>query len=81
MNRPKKYHNVSLEELNQKLDAEAKRLVREREEGIVKYVSKKANLAGNSSMVFKNKSGAEVTLSFRLNADGNIRLAYEKQFS
>ncbi|MBI3589082.1 MAG: hypothetical protein HY093_01555 [Candidatus Liptonbacteria bacterium] len=74
-----RYPTVSLLELNQKLDAEAKRLVREKEEGIVKYVSKVANLNGNSRMVFKRKSGAEVTLSFRLNADGNIRLAYEKQ--
>ncbi len=79
MNRPKKQYNASLEELNQKLDIEAKRLVREREEGVVKFVSKVANLNGNSSMVFKNRSGAEVILSFRLNADGNIRLAFEEQ--
>ena len=74
-----RYPTVSLMELNQKLDVEAKRLVRDREEGIVKYVSKVANLNGNSRMVFKNKSGAEVTLFFRLNKDGNIRLAFEEQ--
>mgnify|MGYP001566161607 CR=1 FL=1 len=80
MNRPKNHH-VSLEELNQKLEQEAKRLVREKEEGIVKYVSKKVNLEGNSSMIFKDKSGAEVTLSFRLNESGDLRFAYEKEFS
>ncbi len=74
-----KYPTVSLVELNQKLDIEAKRLVRDREEGIVKYVSKVANLNGNSRMVFKTRSGDEVTLTFRLNVDGNIRLAYEEQ--
>lgn len=78
MNLSKK-HEVSLVELNKKLDVEARRLVRGREEGIVKYVSKKANLLGNSSLVFKNKVGAEVTLFFRLNKDGEIRFAYENQ--
>lgn len=72
---------VSLVELNQKLDTEAKRLVREKEEGIVKYVSKVANLNGNSRMVFKNRNGEEVVMSFRLNMDGNIRLAYEEQLA
>jgi len=74
-----RHPTVSLVELNQKLDVEAKRLVRDREEGIVKYVSKEANLNGNSRMVFKNRNGDEVTMSFRLNVDGNIRLAYEEQ--
>lgn len=74
-----KYPTVSLTELNQKLDVEAKRLVREKEEGIVKYVSKEANLNGNSRMVFKTRNGEEMTMSFRLNVDGNIRLAYEEQ--
>lgn len=70
---------VSLVELNKKLDVEARRLVKGREEGVVKYVSKKANLLGNSIMVFKNKTGAEVTMAFRLNKDGDIRFAYENQ--
>lgn len=68
---------VTLLELNKKLDVEAKRLVREREEGIVKYVSKNANLNGNSTIVFVNSTGAQVTLSFRLNKDGDLRFAYE----
>ncbi|MEK9173023.1 MAG: hypothetical protein AAB594_00420 [Patescibacteria group bacterium] len=72
-------HVVSLVELNKKLDVEARRLVKGREEGVVKYVSKKANLLGNSIMVFKNKTGAEVTMAFRLNKDGDIRFAYENQ--
>lgn len=75
-----KKHNVSLEELKQKLDAEAKRLVREKEEGIVKYVNKEAVLEGNSKMIFKTENGEEVTLSFRLNQDGNLRFAHEKRF-
>lgn len=76
MNTPRN-HPVSLEELNQKLEQEAKRLVREKEDGIAKYISKKAVLGGNSSLVFRNKDGAKVTLSFRLNKDGNLRFAYE----
>lgn len=68
---------VSIKELNQKLDIEADRLVRVQEDGIVKFVSKKANLAGNSRLVFKKENGVTVTLSFRLNKDGNLRFAYE----
>ncbi|TSC82309.1 MAG: hypothetical protein G01um101420_473 [Parcubacteria group bacterium Gr01-1014_20] len=74
-------HVVSLVELNKKLDVEARRLVKGREEGIVKYVSKKANLLGNSTMVFKNKTGVEVTMAFRLNKDGDVRFAYENQLA
>ncbi|OGZ54736.1 MAG: hypothetical protein A3B25_01610 [Candidatus Ryanbacteria bacterium RIFCSPLOWO2_01_FULL_48_26] len=77
MNTPKKACDVTLKELDRKLNQEAKRIVREKEEDIIKYVSKKANLTGNSSIIFKNKSGAMVTLSFRLNKDGNLRFAFE----
>lgn len=79
MNKPK-IHHVTLKGLNRKLDQEARRLVREREEGIMKYISKKADLEGDSRMVFKNINGAEITLSYRLNKDGNLRFAYEKRF-
>lgn len=71
---------ISIEELNQKLDNEAKFLVRLKEEGIAKYVSKKANLKGNSTLVFEKKDGTKLTLSFRLNEDNNLRFAYDKRF-
>lgn len=80
MNKPKTFP-ISLKELNQKLDVEAKRLVLAKEEGIVKYVSKKANLKGNSTLAFKKKDGTEITLSFRLNENNNLRFAYEKRFA
>ncbi len=80
MNKPK-VHLISLAQLNQKLDEEAKRLVREKEEGIAKYVSKKASLEGKSTLVFKKKDGTEITLSFRLNENDNLRFAYKKQFT
>ena len=76
MNRSK-FLPVSIKELNQKLDIEAERLVRVQEDGIVKFVSKKANLTGNSRLVFKKENGVIVTLSFRLNENGNLRFAYE----
>jgi hypothetical protein len=72
---------ISLSQLNQKLDQEAKRLVREKEDGIAKYISKKASLEGNSTMVFKKKDKTEVTLAFRLNENDNLRFAYEKRFT
>lgn len=71
---------ISIEELNQKLDNEAKFLVRQKEEGIAKYVSKKANLKGDSTLVFEKKDGTKLTLSFRLNEDNNLRFAYDKRF-
>ena len=77
MNTPKN-PVVNLKLLNQKLVFEARRIVREREEGIVKYVAKKANLTGNSTIIFRNQDGEKVMLSFRLNKDGNLRFAYEK---
>ena len=76
MNKPR-FLPVSLKELNQKLDVEARRLVLTKEEGIVKFVSKKASLSGNSCLVFKNKNRVTITLFFRLNKDGNLRFAYE----
>lgn len=80
MNKPKALP-ISIKELNQKLNEEAKRLVRAKEEGIAKYISKKANLKGNSTVVFKKKDGTEITLSFRLNENNNLRFAYEKRFA
>lgn len=71
---------ISLEELNQKLDNEAKFLVRIKDEGIAKYISKKANLKGDSTLLFKKKDGTKLTMSFRLNEDNNLRLAYDKRF-
>jgi len=71
---------ISIEELNQKLDNEARLLVRLKDEGIAKYVSKKANLKGNSTLVFEKKDGTKLTMSFRLNEDNNLRLAYDKRF-
>ncbi|MBT9151199.1 MAG: hypothetical protein DDT40_01387 [candidate division WS2 bacterium] len=71
---------ISIEELNQKLDAEAKLLIREKERGIAKYVGKKANLKGNSTLVFKKKDGTKITMFFRLNEDNNLRFAYDKRF-
>ena len=72
---------ISIEELNQKLDTEAKLLLREKEGGIAKYISKKANLKGNSTLVFKKKDGTKITMSFRLNEDNNLRFAYDKRFA
>jgi hypothetical protein len=81
MNKPKTPHNtpVTLKELNQKLDFEAKRLVREKEDGIASYVSKTTALNGISKLVFKNRAGAKVTLSYRLDNGGALRFAFEKQ--
>jgi hypothetical protein len=76
-------HNapVSLEGLNQKLDFESKRLVREREDGIMKRISKTAVLNGNSTLVFKDINGAKVMLSYRLDSSGALRFAREKRFA
>lgn len=68
---------VTLKDLNNKLIEEAKRIVKIKEEGAVKFLSKKANLTGNSVLLFKNKNGEKITISLRLNKDGNLRLAYE----
>jgi hypothetical protein len=81
MNKLKIPHNtpVTLKELNQKLDFEAKRLVREKEDGIASYISKAPALNGISKLVFKNRAGEKVTLSYRLDAGGQLRFALEKQ--
>jgi len=80
MNKQKGRHiPVTLAGLNQKLDFESKRLVREREEGVVKRISKIAVLNGNSTLVFRNGAGAKVTLSYRLDAGGTLRFAHEAQ--
>jgi hypothetical protein len=81
MNKLKVPHNtpVTLKELNQKLDFEAKRLVREKEDGIASYISKVPALNGISKMIFKNRVGEKVTLSYRLDAGGQLRFAFEKQ--
>ncbi|MEK7635780.1 MAG: hypothetical protein AAB405_01670 [Patescibacteria group bacterium] len=80
MNTSKK-QPVTLKDLNYKLIEEAKRIVKIKEDGAVKFVSKKANLVGNSTLLFKNKNGENITISLRLNKDGNLRLAYESRFS
>ena len=68
---------VTLKDLNSKLSEEAERIVRVKEDGIIKFISKKANLIGNSALLFKNKDGEKITIFLRLNKDGNLRLAYE----
>ncbi|MEK7093955.1 MAG: hypothetical protein AAB903_01275 [Patescibacteria group bacterium] len=72
---------ISITELNQKLSEEAKRIVKDKEDDIVKYVSKKASLTGNSTMIFKKRDKSEVILAFRLNENNNLRLAYEKSLT
>lgn len=82
MHKPKtRYVPVTLEGLREKLGFEIKRLVREREEGIVKHVSTTAILNGTSTLVFKNKDGEKITLSYRLDKGGALRFAREKQFA
>ncbi len=68
---------VTLKDLNLKLNEEAKRIVRVKEDGIIKFISKKANLTGDSVLLFKNKDGEKISIFLRLNKDGNLRLAYE----
>jgi len=75
------YPPLTLPGLNQKLAFEAKRLIREREDGVVKHVSTKASLNGISILLFKNASGKSVTLSYRHDESGNLRFAREKQFA
>ena len=71
---------ITLEVLDQKLDFEIRRLIREKEEGIASYISRKTVLNGVSRLVFKNRAGAKVTLSYRLDTGGTLRFATEKQF-
>jgi hypothetical protein len=77
-----KGHHVplTLPGLNQKLAFEIKRLIREKEDGVVKHVSTKVSLNGVSTLLFKNKEGKSVTLSYRHDESGNLRFAREKQF-
>ncbi len=81
MNKPKIPLVVTLKQLNKKLDQEIRRLIREREEGVVKLVSKKAVMDGDSKLVFKSQGGKEVRMSFRLNKDGNLRFAREERYT
>jgi len=71
---------VTLDVLNQKLDFEAKRLIREREEGIASCVGKTPSLNGVSKLMFKKVNGAKITLSYRLDDGGTLRFAREKSF-
>jgi len=75
------YIPLTLPGLNQKLSFEIKRLIREKEDGVVKHVSTKASLNGTSTLIFKNKAGKTVTLSYRHDESGNLRFAREKQFA
>ena len=75
------YIPLTLPGLNQKLSFEIKRLIREKEDGVVKHVSTKASLNGTSTLTFKNKAGKTVTLSYRHDESGNLRFAREKQFA
>ena len=76
-----RYLPLSLEGLNQKLAFEIKRLIREKEEDIVKHIRTMAALNGISKVVFKNKAGANITLSYRYDKNGTLRFAREKQFA
>jgi hypothetical protein len=75
------YIPLTLPGLNQKLSFEIKRLIREKEDGVVKHVSTKVSLNGISTLIFKNKEGKTVTLSYRHDESGNLRFAREKQFA
>ena len=78
-----KGHHVplTLAGLNQKLAFEIKRLIYEKEDGVVKHVSTIVRLNGVSTLLFKNKEGKNVTLSYRHDESGNLRFAREKQFA
>jgi len=71
---------ITLDGLNQKLDFEIKRLVREKEEGIARYISRTSSIHGTSRLIFKTRNGAKITLSYRLDKGGTLRFAREKQF-
>lgn len=80
--KPKGHHvPLTLPELNKKLAFEIKRLIYEKEDGVVKHVSTKVSLNGLSILVFKNKAGKTITLSYRHDESGNLRFAREKQFA
>jgi hypothetical protein len=75
------YVPITLEGLNKKLNFEVKRLVREKEDGVVKHIRTKASLNGISTLVFKDKAGKSVTLSYRHDESGTLRFAREEQFA
>jgi hypothetical protein len=72
---------ITLQGLTKKLDFEAKRLVREKEDGVVRHVRTKATLHGISILVFKNKEGKNITFSYRHDEGGTLRFAREEQFA
>ena len=82
MKKIKGHHNVpvSLEGLTKNLAFEIKRLVREKEDGVVMHVRTKATLNGISTLVFKNKEGKNVTLLYRHDESGTLRFAREERF-
>ncbi|HUC31400.1 MAG TPA: hypothetical protein VMR99_01775 [Candidatus Paceibacterota bacterium] len=71
---------VTLEGLTKNLSFEVKRLVREKEDGVVSHVRTKVALNGISTLVFKNKEGKKVTLLYRHDEGGTLRFAREAQF-
>jgi RNase P/RNase MRP subunit POP5 len=74
------YVPISLDGLTKKISSEVKRLIREKEEGVVKHIRSKVSLNGISMLVFKNKEGKNVTLSYRHDESGTLRFAREEQF-
>jgi hypothetical protein len=72
---------VTLEGLTKNLNFEVKRLVREKEDGVAVHVHTKVILNGISILVFKNKEGKKITLSYRHDAGGTLRFAREEQFA
>ncbi len=72
---------VTLEGLTKNLAFEAKRLVREKEDGITIHLRTKITLHGISTLVFKNKEGKNITLSYRHDEGGTLRFAREEQFA
>jgi hypothetical protein len=72
---------ITLAGLTKKLGFEAKRLVREKEDGVVTHVRTKVALYGISLLVFKTKEGKKVTLSYRHDEGGTLRFAREEQFA
>lgn len=77
-----KLHNVpiTLAGLNKNINFEIKRLIREKEDDIVKHVSTRTTLNGISVLVFKNKDGKSITLSYRHDQNGTLRFAREERF-
>jgi hypothetical protein len=75
------YIPVTLDGLNKKLDFEVKRLIREKEDGIARYVSRTTKLNGISTLVFTKTDGKKIKLFYRLDSGGALRFAREKQFA